>query len=101
MAGFDAEVPHGLGQQAAQEKLKGFIDRVRTQYQDQVSDLSETWNDNVLTFSMTAYSITISGDLTILDDKVVVAGKMPFFALPYKGRIAESITSELKKALAE
>ena len=99
MPSFNTEVLHELSQEQAIDRLKGFLDRVKEHYKDQVSRLEESWADNVLSFSMTTYGIKIDGSLTVEEERVAVAGSLPFIALPYKGRIQDSITSELKKAL--
>ena len=100
MPSFNTEVPHKLGQEQATERLKGFLDKVKEHYKDQVSKLEEEWAENILTFSMTTYGISIGGTLTVEDDRVVVDGTLPFVALPYKGRIQQSLTTELEKALS-
>ncbi|HIA19800.1 MAG TPA: hypothetical protein EYN70_10360 [Planctomycetaceae bacterium] len=99
MPGFGSEVGHQLGQEAAIECLKTFLDRVRERYKDQVSKLDGDWNENVLNFSLTTYGFTIDGVLTVEESVVTLAGKLPFAAIAFKGKIESSITAELEKAL--
>ena len=100
MPSFNTDVPHSLGQEAAIQKLKGFLDRVKESYKDQVKDLSESWDANVLTFAMKTYGMKISGTMTVDEEKVGVAGSIPIAAMMFKGKIQDSITAELKKVLA-
>jgi len=99
MPQFSAEIPHSLGAPEATQRLVRFVDQVRNQYQDQVSDVQGEWDDQVLTFSITTYGFTIDGTLTMHDDRASVQGKLPFAALPFRGKIEQSIASELQHEL--
>jgi hypothetical protein len=100
MPGFSTEVPHTLGRAAATEKLKGFADRVREKYKDQVSSMSGEWQDNLYKFAITTYGFTISGVLTVEEALARLDAQIPFAALAFKGKIEQSFASEIKKALA-
>ena len=100
MPGFSTEVPHSLGQEQATERLKRFVDLVRERYQDQVSQIDGSWEDNKLGFSFTTYGFKISGDLTVEESVVIMDGKLPFAAVAFRGKIEQGIKSELEKALA-
>ena len=101
MPSFGSQVEHQLGQPAAVARLETFIDKVREQYQGQVSGLTEEWNENVLTFSFTAYGIQIQGTLTVEETAVTLDGTLPFAAIAFKGKIESSLAEELKQALAD
>ena len=101
MPGFGSEVGHQLGQDAAIERLKTFLDRVRERYKDQVSKLDGEWNANVLNFSLTTYGFTLDGVLTVEESLVTLAGTLPFAAIAFRGKIESSITAELEKALPD
>jgi hypothetical protein len=100
MPQFNSEVAHQLGKQQATERLKRFIDNLRQQYAQQVSDIQGQWLDNTLNFSLTTYGFSIDGILDVLDDRAVVQGNLPLAALPFRGKIEQSITNELKRELA-
>jgi len=99
MPAFSTEVPNPLGQEAATEKLKNFMETVRSKYGDQISNLEEAWEGSVLNFSFTTYGFGISGVMNVQDDKVALDGKLPFAAMAFKGRIEETIRTELSKQL--
>ncbi len=99
MPAFNAEVPHTIGQEDATKRLKRFLDLVAEHYKDQVSALEGNWVDNVLQFSLTTYGFTISGDLVVEEEIVKLDGQLPFAAVPFKGKIQQSIVSELERAL--
>ncbi len=99
MPSFSTEVPHSLGQQAAREKLESFLDTLREKYKDQVSGLEGEWQDDVLTYKLTTFGITIKGRISVESDKVRVDGDIPFAALMFKGKIVDGIKDALTQAL--
>ncbi len=100
MPSFKAEVSHQLGQAAATERLKGFADKIRERYKDQVSNMQESWGDNSLEFSFKTLGLSIKGKINIEDTVVKLNGTLPFAALPFRGKIENSIKDELAKALS-
>ena len=100
MPSFSTEVDHSLGREEATTRLKGFVDLVAERYKDQVSHMEGNWEDNVLTFALTTYGFTISGNLTVDDDKARLKGNLPFAAMAFRGKIEQSIESEIRGALS-
>lgn len=99
MPGFNTEVPHSLGKEQATEKLKKFLERVAEHYKDQVSSIDGSWEDNQLNFSLTTFGFTITGELTVEEDKAILVGQLPFPAMAFRGKIEQGIKAELEKAL--
>jgi hypothetical protein len=99
MPGFDITAPHGLGQEQAVDRLKGFVAKIGQRFPDQVSNLQERWTDNVLDFSFTTYGFTIKGAATVGPDQVRLKGDLPLAALMFKGKIEQSIRDEVGKVL--
>src|SRR6056297_1022585 len=100
MPSFNTEVAHQLGQHEATDRLKQFLEKVRERYQDQVGNLSGEWQDSVLKFSLTTYGINVDGVLTVEDRVARLEGKLPFAAMPFRGKIEQSITAELERELS-
>ena len=100
MPTFNTEVAHQLGQEQATERLKQFLEQVREQYKDFVTDLQGNWTDNILTFSFKTYGFKIDGTLTVDDQAARLAGNLPFAALVFRGKIEQSIASELRRELS-
>lgn len=100
MPKFSIEVPHQLGQEEAVRRVQGLLQRVKDKYQSQVSDLEESWADNVLTFKFKTYGFKIGGTLCTSADNVKLDGDLPIAALAFKGRIQQTIRDELVKRLA-
>lgn len=100
MPAFSAQVPHALGQMTATSRLRDFVDEVRQQYQEQVTDVSGQWNDHILDFSLKTFGFLIQGTLTVEDTVARVEGRLPLAAALFRGQIERSITSELTRALS-
>ncbi len=100
MPSFQVEVPHQLGREKAKQRLQGFLDRARELYKNQVSELSGSWTDDTLEFLMATYGFKITGKLAVEEDKVKLAGQLPFAAVAFRGKIESSFATELKRALA-
>jgi hypothetical protein len=92
--------PHALGQETAVARVQQLLQKVKHKYQDQVSDLVETWNDNVLDFRFKTYTFNIKGQLKVEPNQVSLDGDIPFAALMFKGRIEQTLKDELAKLLA-
>lgn len=100
MPSFSTTVSHPLDQQSAVTKLKGLMDGLRDKYKDVASDVQGVWNNNVLNFSLKVMGFAIDGTVTVLDKSAVVAGSLPLAASMFRGRIEESIKTEMEKELA-
>ena len=68
MPSFSTEVAHQLGQQEAMERLKDYVEEIRRHYQDQVTNLEGSWEDNSLSVSFTSYTFKINATLTVEDE---------------------------------
>lgn len=100
MPGFNTEVPHELGKDAAVEKLKGFLDQVQKRYPKEISEIDGDWAENILTYAFTTFGIKVDGTLTVEDEVVKMDGNLPFAAMMFKGKISNSIKVALEKAIA-
>ena len=99
MASFGAEVEHTLGQEAAIERLRGFVEKVQ-ESSTEVKDMKGEWTDNVLTISFRTFGMNISAKMAVEETQVVVDGTIPFAAIAFRGKIEQSIASKLKEVLA-
>ena len=99
MPGMNVEVGHAMGRQAAVERLKSLMDHIQARYKDQVKDIQQSWDDNKLNFSFKTFGLTITGTLTVEDDKATLEGKLPIAAMAFRGQIENSIREELIKQL--
>ena len=78
MSGYNVSVPHKLGREAALVRVRQFLDQVRHNYGDDVSDVSGLWDGNRLEFSFAARGLMVRGTLLVEEALVQVAGPLPW-----------------------
>ncbi len=100
MPGFSTEIAHTLGKEEATVRLRGFVEQARERFGQQVSAMDGSWNDSVLNFSLTVMGLSITGTLAVEETLTRVAGKLPLAALPFRGKIEQSIAEEIRKELS-
>ncbi len=100
MPSLNMSVPHRLPQNEALGRIKGLLGQVKTQFADRISDLRETWRGNQGTFSFSAMGFGVSGTLTVKPGEVILESRLPFAALPFKGRIESTIRERAMALLA-
>lgn len=100
MPKVEMSVPHNLGQAEALKRIQGVIAQMKDEHGDQVSDLTESWNGPVGTFSMKAMGFAISGMTTVTDTSVDFVGNVPMMAMMFKGQIEEIVKERAAKLLA-
>jgi hypothetical protein len=100
MPKFKVSVDHETPRDQAVEKLKNFSDQIRQDSPVELTDVEESWDDaGNLTFAFKAMGLTISGTMVASESSVIVAGKLPFAAVPFRGQIEKQIESQIKTAL--
>lgn len=100
MPSFSTEVPHDLGQAVARDRLATFIDRMVQRYGEHLSHVDGIWEGNVLTYTLTALGIRVSGRVVVAEDVVRADGELPLAAALLKSRIARNVKEALEAALA-
>lgn len=93
-------ISHRLPQDEALRRIQGLLGDVKTQFADRISNLRENWKGNVGTFSFSAMGSSVSGTLTVNATGVVLESKLPFAALPFRGRIEATLRERATTLLA-
>jgi len=101
MPSFATSVSHKLGAAAAAERLKSFLEGVRRDYGDKLTDARGEWQGNTLHFGFTVYGMAIQGTMEVGDASVNVNGKLPLAAALFRGQVEKSIRDELVKELSK
>ena len=94
-------IPHTLGQEAATERLKGILEKMKERYQSQISDLAESWQGNVLSYGFKTFGIAIKGTMDVQPTEVKVDADLPFAAMMFKGRIEQELKTTLARWLTD
>lgn len=100
MPKIKTEVEHDLGAEEARRRLDRLMDRIRADYSDMVSDLHGTWREeDTLAVAFKAYGFSIASDVLVRERSVIVDGSIPLAAVPFKGKIQQTIVGKLQEVL--
>lgn len=100
MPNFQVEVPHQLERDEAAEKLRRYSEMAKSGMPAEISNLEENWDEEGnLAFSFTALGFQVSGQMISYAEIVVVSGKLPFAALPFRGMIEKQLVERIQAAL--
>ncbi len=100
MPSFSVAVPHHLSQEEATTRIQGLLGKLKDQYGDQISNLSENWQENTGDFSLTVMNMKVSGRLEVLPNEAKLSGDIPFAALPFKGQIENMVRQKAQEVLS-
>ena len=101
MPKFNVTVPHSLSTEEATQRLERFVEVLREKFQDQVSDLEQSWEGNSLGFRFKTYGIGLSGKIAVADSALVMDGDLPFTAMMFKGKIESAIREQLERLVRD
>lgn len=99
MAGFQVSVPHGMGREAARQRVSQFIDNLQRDYPSDVSNVRSQWSADRLEFGFAARGLNVEGTLVVEEEAVHVFGPLPLAAMFFRGKIEQTIRQELEKLL--
>lgn len=100
MPNFQVEVSHQMDRDVVAEKLRRYSEDAKAQMPAEISNLQEDWDEEGnLTFSFTALGFKVSGQMISHAEIVVVSGKLPFAALPFRGMIEKQLVERIQSAL--
>ncbi len=93
-------VPHSLGVNQATNRIKGLIGRLKSENGDKISDIQEAWDDNTAHFSFRIMGLFIQGDLFVEPSRILLEGKYPIAALPFKSMVERDIKDNAQTLLS-
>lgn len=99
MPKFNFEIPHTLTVGEARERLQRFTEALHTKFQDQVSELEQSWEDDTLAFGFKTFGIKIQGKIKLHEDRLTVDADLPFSAMMFKGKIESEMRQQLERLL--
>ena len=100
MPKFNLDVPHELSADEAKSRLERFIEMLKSQHGDKVSDLEQSWADNTLSFAFKTFGFKVAGAIESLDNHLAVTGDIPFAAMMFKGKIESEIREQLGRLMS-
>jgi hypothetical protein len=100
MPRIETEVPHRLDVAEARQRLQDLYEIVLTEYAHMVSDLQGTWDADTLRVSFKAYGFVIASHVRVEPERVAVTGDIPLAAIPFRGKIQQTILGKLEEVLS-
>lgn len=97
---FVVTVPHQLSQDEALSRIKSLVADLKSQYGNQVSNVTENWHDNACDFSMKLKMFKLSGSILVDDKSAQIRGSMPPGTGRFEGKAKSLIEERAKKLLS-
>jgi hypothetical protein len=94
MPKINVVVHHDLPENVAAERIRSMIPTLKQQFSGMVTDLNETWTGKKGQFSFKVKGMDVNGEIEVKENKVIVDGEIPLLALPFKGRIEDTIKEQ-------
>ena len=99
MPTFQFSIPHQLGAEKAEDKIRNFLEMAKRGYGQGVSLEREEWTENVVAFELKASGSKLKGTMTVEESAVQVDGALPWTAFLFAGRIKKAFQEQLEKVL--
>lgn len=93
MQDLTASVPHRLTRAEAKRRIQDQVQLLRQQ-QGIVTNLSDAWTDDTMTFSLTAMGQSMSGRLTVDDQAVHLTVTLPWLLRMLAGTVKSRIEQQ-------
>lgn len=95
------ELEHNLPYERAVKCAENLFTELTKKYEDEFSDLEQDISGNIITFSLKARGMKISGKITVHENNVVIESKLPFAARVFQGLIENKIKENADKEMAK
>jgi putative polyhydroxyalkanoate system protein len=99
MPSVSVQVAHQLGQAGARAALENFMTANKDEVNQKITDLTQTWNGNILDYAFKTMGMKISGTLDVQPDSVKVVTQLPLAAMLFKGMVEQQMRENLTKLL--
>ena len=100
MSSLKLSIPHQLSQDEALTRIKGMIEKLKTDQKDKINDVKEEWSGNKGHFQFSARGFDLSGDIAVQASSVDIELKLPFAVSLFQGQIKQIITDKASEILA-
>ena len=99
MSTLKLNIPHSLPKEEAITRIKNMLSNLKEEQKDNFTNLSEQWDNDTGSFSLSARGFDLGGNIKVHDDQVEIESKLPFAVSFFKSQIADLITKEATKLL--
>jgi hypothetical protein len=87
-------IPHNHGKEEALKRVRTALQEAHVQHGDKVSDVHESWADNVGTCSFRAMGFKVEAQVTVGE------GKIPFMLRGMQSKISAMLIENVRRVLA-
>jgi hypothetical protein len=87
-------VPHRTTKANARKIVDQRLTQLLGQFGDKADDVQHEWRGDTLHFKGKARGFSVEGTVEITDSDVVIDGKLPLLARPFKSRIRQTVERE-------
>ncbi|MDP2676160.1 MAG: polyhydroxyalkanoic acid system family protein [bacterium] len=93
-------LPHGLSEEEALKRLKGFSAHMKKYSRDKITDGEEKWAGNIGNFRFLVKGHSIDGTIVVSSSQVELSIHLPFTASFFKNKIEREIRERTNELLA-
>ena len=90
-------VPHNTSKDMARQRVEQKLGQLLGQFSHHAEDLHHEWIGDTLEFKGKARGLSVKGTVEITDAAVIVDAKLPLIAMPFEGRIRQTVEQEAEK----
>jgi hypothetical protein len=98
--GVKVTVEHGLTQDEAARRVRSWLEEMMDDVGHEAEEVGVDWAEHRAEFAVRAQGMRFSGSLRVTAATVLVEGKLPLMARPFRSRIEGYIRGGLRSALA-
>jgi len=99
MPTLETRVPHRLSQQKAMACVGEWLEQLKRERQDVVSDMEVTWDSALAEFHMRYQGLKVTGVLSATQTEINAEVEIPLMAWPFKAKVKEFIEDTLGREL--
>lgn len=92
-------VPHKVSQEEVIKRLKNFSAELKKEHGDTISNLQERWENNKVEIDLSVKGISTKISMEITPQELIIIGKIPLIALPFKGKIEQTIKDKVEELM--
>lgn len=93
------KVLYNLDKEEAIKRIKKLITELKKEHKDQISEVKEKWNNDKAIFAFKMSGFKITGTISINPRDIIINGKLPFIAIPFKSQIEGIIKQKANELL--
>ncbi|HWD19638.1 MAG TPA: polyhydroxyalkanoic acid system family protein [Verrucomicrobiae bacterium] len=91
MPKINLTVAHDLGVEEAKSRISRLVAETRTEFGGKITELQESWNGHVETYSFRAMGFAVHGTIEAQPKAVLIELNFPWTALPFKAKVESEL----------